>query len=79
MGLTMIGISKDRWMFYSKWGAAWAHHEYALAVTGVGINFITPFINSPFAFAPPSISDTLVGWTVGSGVKWGDIGFLTSL
>ena len=67
---TMIGIARDNWLFYSKVGAAWAHHEYGLAVNAAGITFGPPQINVPFGFAPPNISDTLVGWTVGTGVKW---------
>jgi hypothetical protein len=27
-------------------------------------------VTVPFGFAPPNTSDTLVGWTVGTGVKW---------
>jgi outer membrane immunogenic protein len=77
---TMIGLARDHWMFYSKAGAAWAPHDYALAVNGSGAGFVavtgsgagvffrpTPV---PFGFAPPNTSDTLVGWTVGTGVKW---------
>jgi outer membrane immunogenic protein len=72
---TMIGIARGPWMFYSKAGAAWAHHEYALGVSGGGLGF--PFssgfnagIAIPFSFAPPTTTNTLVGWTIGTGVKW---------
>ncbi len=67
---TMIGIARDHWMFYSKAGAAWAHHEYALAVNGIGTTAIFPPAAVPFGFAPPNTGDTLVGWTIGTGVKW---------
>jgi opacity protein-like surface antigen len=66
----MMGIARDRWMLYSEGGAAWAHHDYGLAVNAVGITFVSPFTNIPIGFAPPGTSDTLVGWTIGTGVKW---------
>jgi outer membrane immunogenic protein len=59
---TVIGIARDRWMLYSKLGAAWAHHEYSLNITGSN--------GAAFGFGPPSVSDTRIGWTVGTGVKW---------
>jgi opacity protein-like surface antigen len=52
-------------MFYSKVGAAWAKHEYGLAINGF-TTFVGP---GRFAYGPATASDTLVGWTVGTGVK----------
>jgi opacity protein-like surface antigen len=65
-------------MFYSKVGAAWSRHEYGLALNGQGTCagfgpppaftfFTTP---APFGFAPTNVSERLLGWTVGTGVKW---------
>jgi opacity protein-like surface antigen len=65
-------------MFYSKVGAAWSRHEYGLALNGQGTYagfgpppaftfFTTP---APFGFAPTNVSERLLGWTVGTGVKW---------
>ena len=62
---TSIGIARDRWMLYSKAGVAWARHEYTL-----GVNGFATALGGPFAFGVPTTTDTRVGWTVGTGVKW---------
>jgi outer membrane immunogenic protein len=56
-----LGYARDRWMFYSKAGAAWAHTNYTdnWAITGLG----TPLFTGTGA-------QTRVGWTVGAGVEW---------
>jgi outer membrane immunogenic protein len=57
-----IGLARDRWMFYSKAGVAAAESTYKLNIVGFGAGV-------PFAFAA-STNDTVIGWTVGTGVKW---------
>ena len=64
----IVGIARDRWMFYSKAGAAWAHNDYGVGIAGTGGNFGGPG-GTPFAFAGTS-STTVTGWTVGLGAKW---------
>jgi outer membrane immunogenic protein len=63
---TTIGLARDHWLFYSKAGAAFANNNYGISIVGAGGNFAPP---TPFAFAS-SNSQTVVGWTVGTGVKW---------
>jgi outer membrane immunogenic protein len=66
---TTIGVARDRVLFYGKAGAAWARHDYTL--TSNGFSFVQNGIGGPpFAYGPATVSDTLVGWTVGTGVKW---------
>jgi outer membrane immunogenic protein len=62
---TMIGVARDRLLFYGTAGVAWARHDYTLASNGFSL-----FQAGAFAYGPASVSDTLVGWTVGTGVKW---------
>jgi outer membrane immunogenic protein len=62
---TTIGVARDRVLFYGKAGMAWARHDYTLASNG-----FSAFQGAPFAYGPASVSDTRVGWTVGTGVKW---------
>jgi outer membrane immunogenic protein len=60
-----LGLARDRWMFYSKTGVAAAESTYRLNVSGLGgLAGVTPFALSS------SVNDTVVGWTVGTGVKW---------
>jgi outer membrane immunogenic protein len=68
---TTIGLARDNWLFYSKFGAAWARQEYGLAINGSGPSFGGPGTVFPaaFGFSPANVRDTLVGWTVGTGVK----------
>ena len=52
-----VGYAFDRFLFFARGGAAWAHQTYDFSgPTGV-----------PFAF---SGSDTRTGWTVGAGFEW---------
>jgi opacity protein-like surface antigen len=53
-------------MLYSKAGAAWVNNSYTLNVVGSGTAFGP---TTPFAFSS-STSDTITGWTVGTGAKW---------
>ncbi len=57
-----VGLARDRWMFYSKAGVAAAESTYKLNIAGLGGGV-------PFAFSS-STNDTVIGWTVGTGVKW---------
>jgi outer membrane immunogenic protein len=61
-----LGLARDRWMFYSKTGVAAAENTYRINASGLGGLAGT----TPFAFSSSSVNDTIVGWTVGTGVKW---------
>jgi outer membrane immunogenic protein len=63
---TTVGIARDHWLFYGKAGAAFANDNYGISIAGAGGQFGAA---TPFAFAS-SDSQTVVGWTVGTGVKW---------
>ena len=65
---TTIGVARDRVLFYGKAGVAWARHDYTLASNGFSV--FQGAAGAPFAYGPATASDTLVGWTVGTGVKW---------
>jgi outer membrane immunogenic protein len=56
-----LGIAHDRWMVYSKAGAAWAHTNYTS--TWVGNPGGVPIFNG-------AGDKTAVGWTVGLGAEW---------
>jgi outer membrane immunogenic protein len=56
---TTIGIARDRFMIYSKGGVAFENVSYGLGVV----------TNNPATFAA-NASDTIAGWTVGTGFKW---------
>jgi outer membrane immunogenic protein len=59
---TRLGVTRDTWMFYGKAGAAWTGATYtlgALQVAAAG--------NAAFG---GTLSETHVGWTVGTGVEW---------
>jgi outer membrane immunogenic protein len=60
---TRLGVARDTWLFYGKAGAAWTRSSTnVLAVaTSPGI------ANAAMA---GSVSDTRVGWTVGTGIEW---------
>ena len=66
---TTIGIAQDRWMFYSKAGAAWAHNTYSLTITGERQSNFGPPTPTPFSYASTT-DDIVSGWTFGVGVKW---------
>jgi opacity protein-like surface antigen len=62
-----IGVARDRWLFYTKAGAAWADDSYGLGVTGVS-NLTIPATG--FNITTTSVNKIIGGWTVGTGVKW---------
>jgi outer membrane immunogenic protein len=58
-----LGLAHDRWMFYSKAGAAFAHTNYASNWTATaGGATATVFTGTG--------DQTRVGWTVGVGAEW---------
>jgi outer membrane immunogenic protein len=63
-----LGYAKSRWLVFGKAGLAEASNRYALSVTGTGDAYGADR-GSPITFAASS-SGTLVGPTVGAGVKW---------
>jgi len=60
---TRLGVARDNWLFYGKAGAAWTRTSDSVSVvaTAPGV------ANATLA---GSITDTRVGWTVGTGVEW---------
>jgi outer membrane immunogenic protein len=62
-----LGYAHDRWMFYSKAGAAWAHTNYTNNWTATaGGTTTTAFTGTG--------DQTRVGWTVGFGAEWAFMG-----
>jgi outer membrane immunogenic protein len=61
-----LGYAHDRWMFYSKAGAAWAHTNYTNIWTVNGVGGGTLFSGTG--------DQTRVGWTVGFGAEWAFMG-----
>jgi outer membrane immunogenic protein len=57
-----LGYAHDRWMFYSKAGAAFAHTNYTSTWLGNGAGGATLFTGTG--------DKTSVGWTVGFGAEW---------
>lgn len=57
-----LGYARDRWMFYTKAGAAFAHTNYT-------DNWTLNTVPSVALFAGTG-SETRVGWTVGTGIEW---------
>jgi outer membrane immunogenic protein len=57
-----LGYAHDRWMFYSKAGAAFAHTNYTSNWTVTA--------GPPVAFFSGTGDQTSVGWTVGVGAEW---------
>jgi outer membrane immunogenic protein len=57
-----LGYAHDRWMFYSKAGAAFAHTNYTSTWTGNGGGGLALFTGTG--------DQTRVGWTVGVGAEW---------
>jgi outer membrane immunogenic protein len=57
-----LGYAYDRWMFYSKAGAAFAHTNYTSTWTGNGAGGAAIFTGTG--------DETHVGWTVGVGAEW---------
>ena len=65
---TRLGYAWDRFLVYSKIGAAWAHFEYGNDISnGAGVSIY----NS-------SASETRSGWTVGTGIEWAFAGAWTA-
>jgi outer membrane immunogenic protein len=58
-----LGYARDRVMFYSKAGAAWAHTNYTDNATIALGPAVAPLFTGTGA-------QTRVGWTVGTGVEW---------
>lgn len=56
-----LGYAHDRWMFYSKAGAAWAHTNYTSTWTAS---------LPPTGVFTGTGDQTQVGWTVGFGAEW---------
>jgi outer membrane immunogenic protein len=61
---TRLGVARDTWLFYGKGGAAWTGGNTTVAVT-----MTNPGV-PPNATLGGTISDTRVGWTVGTGLEW---------
>ena len=57
-----LGYAHDRWMFYSKAGAAFAHTNYTNTWTGNGGGGLALFAGTG--------DQTRVGWTIGFGAEW---------
>jgi outer membrane immunogenic protein len=57
-----LGYAHDRWMFYSKAGAAFAHTNYTVNWVGNGAGGANLFAGTG--------DQTHVGWTVGFGAEW---------
>jgi outer membrane immunogenic protein len=61
-----LGIAHDRWLFYTKVGAAFDHNNYTHNISGT---FFPALFPSPFA-AAGTASDYRAGLTVGLGLEW---------
>jgi outer membrane immunogenic protein len=64
----LFGVTNDRWLFYSKFGAAWAHDNYSLSVTGPNTCIFCGAVGS-FSFAQGT-SEIRTGLAVGTGLSW---------
>jgi outer membrane immunogenic protein len=58
---TRLGVARNNWLFYSKFGAAWVNTSY----TQNNNHFTTGF-----DIFDGTGSKTLIGWTVGTGIEW---------
>lgn len=58
-----LGYAHDRWMFYSKAGAAFAHTNYSS-------NWTATSLGTTAAIFAGTGDQTRVGWTVGFGAEW---------
>jgi outer membrane immunogenic protein len=63
-----VGLARDRWMIYSKAGAAFANNTYGANIAGVGGTFGGPG-GTAFSYASTT-TQTVAGWTAGIGLKW---------
>jgi outer membrane immunogenic protein len=62
---TRLGVARDTWLFYGKAGAAWTRTGDGVSTTETG-----PAPGFVPATLAGSLSDTRVGWTVGTGIEW---------
>jgi outer membrane immunogenic protein len=61
---TRLGVARDTWLFYGKAGAAWAG-------TINNVSMVDTFAGVPSnAGLAGGLSDTRVGWTLGTGIEW---------
>jgi outer membrane immunogenic protein len=60
---TRLGIARDTWLFYGKAGAAWSR-------TSDSASEVMTFPAVANATLAGSLSDTRIGWTVGTGLEW---------
>jgi outer membrane immunogenic protein len=61
---TRLGVARDTWLFYGKAGAAMTGGNYALSV-------LSSDTNSGYTSGVSGVlSDTRIGWTVGTGIEW---------
>jgi opacity protein-like surface antigen len=63
-----VGYARSGWLAFARFGLAEASNRYALSMSGTGDAYGPP-TGSPISFAASS-SGTLVGPTVGAGMKW---------
>jgi outer membrane immunogenic protein len=63
MATTRLGLARDNWLFYGKAGAAWIDPNYTLTASN---NTAVASVAS----SAGSLSETHVGWTVGTGIEW---------
>jgi outer membrane immunogenic protein len=60
---TRLGVARDNWLFYGKAGAAWTG-------TNNGVSMTQTLPLTPATTLAGTLSDTRVGWTVGTGIEW---------
>ena len=60
---TRLGVARDNWLFYGKAGGAWtgANYTFGAIQTAGGAT----------ATLGGTLSETRIGWTVGTGLEWG--------
>lgn len=59
---TRLGVARDTWLLYTKGGAAMTGGNYTLSLVS------RP--SDGTASAAGALSDTRIGWTVGTGLEW---------
>jgi outer membrane immunogenic protein len=68
-----VGYAWDRWMFYGKGGAAWAHDKVQLQNLTFGNSpggLVVCVAGGPPIACNPAGSKTITGWTLGFGLEW---------
>jgi outer membrane immunogenic protein len=67
-----VGYAWDRWMFYGKGGAAWAHNRDNIQNLGPWGNptFNVCVAGGIAVGCNPTGTETRLGWTVGLGFEW---------